>query len=727
MADASTPTVNLNRRNVLTGMGGLTLATFIPLKARAQSGAAAVMQGDGSAGAFAPNAFIRILPDDTVTVLIKHIEFGQGPNTGLATLVAEELDADWAQMRAESAPANAQLYANTAFGLQGTGGSTAMANSYTQMRKAGAAARAMLVAAAAKSWGVPASEVTVENGVISHAASGQSGTFGAFADLAAQETPPEDPSLKAKADFKYIGKSLPKLDTAAKIDGSAIFTLDVYRDGMLTAVVAHPDQFDATVASFDAAAAMEVPGVVAVEQVPTGVAVYGENTYAALKGRDALEISWDTSSAETRSTASLIDTYLSTAEAPGKTAAANGDIDSALSDAEDIHEATYVFPYLAHAPMEPLDAVIEQTGDGAEVWMGSQLQTIDHQVLSRTLGVSGENVILHTMLAGGSFGRRAQPASQFAQEAAQVFAATNRSRPVKFMWSREDDIRGGFYRPLTVHKLRGAMDPQGALTAWDQTVVSQSIIAGSPFEMMARDGIDPTMLEGALDFYYTSPNHRLTVHAMDVGVPVLWWRSVGHTHTAYAVETFMDELLEKRGLDPVEGRLALLSDRPRDAQVLRRVAELADWGQAPGTDRAFGVSVHKSFGTYVAQIAEVALENGQPSVKKVWCAVDCGQPVNINVIKAQIEGGIGYGLGAMLFDEITLGDEGKILQGNFDGYRSLRINEMPEVEVAVIDADQNPTGIGEPGVPPIAPAVGNALRRLTGETPRRLPLISVMA
>ncbi|MEO1014502.1 MAG: molybdopterin cofactor-binding domain-containing protein [Pseudomonadota bacterium] len=711
-----------SRRDFLAGAGGLTLATFVPLRAKGQSGEAAIIRGGAEAGGFAPNAFIRILPDNAITVLVKHIEFGQGPFTGLATLVAEELDAAWDQMRAEAAPADVTLYANAAFGLQGTGGSTAIANSYTQMRKAGAAARAMLIGAAAKTWGVPAGQVTIEDGVIKHAASGKEGGFGEFADSAANETPPEDPPLKAKKDFKFIGKSVPKLDTSGKTTGEAVFTLDVYRDDMLTAVVAHPPKFGAVPASFDVDAARAVSGVVDVKETPQGVAVYGENTYAALKGRDALNVKWNDAGAERRSTAELTALFRETAQGHGVVADERGDVAAALSGDEAVLEAEFVFPYLAHAPMEPLDAVVEQRDDTVEVWMGSQLQTVDQQTFAGVLGVDPSNVIVNTMLAGGSFGRRAQPASNFAAEAAAVFDASGRSRPVKLVWTREDDIRGGFYRPLTVHKIRGAMGADGALKGWEHTVVSQSLVAGSPFEMLIQDGIDPTMIEGARDLYYKTDNFKISVHTMDVGVPVLWWRSVGHTHTAYAVETFMDELLQRAGLDAVEGRLNLLEGRPREAGVLKRVAELADWGRAPREGAAFGVAVHKSFDTYVAQIAEVSMDGGAPRVHKVWAAVDCGQPVNVNVIEAQIEGGIGYGAGAMLFDEITLAPGGAVEQSNFHDYRSLRINEMPEVEVAVIDSDESPTGIGEPGVPPIAPAIGNAMRRVGGSTPRRLPV-----
>ncbi|MCP5433478.1 MAG: xanthine dehydrogenase family protein molybdopterin-binding subunit [Alphaproteobacteria bacterium] len=716
-----------SRRAFLGGTGALVVAVALPLKSLAQSGAAKVLAGEAGAQSFAPNAFVRIATDDTVTVLIKHIEFGQGPFTGLATLVAEELDADWAQIRAEHAPADATLYANAAFGpIQGTGGSTAMAVSYELMRKAGAAARVMLVAAAAKAWSVPPAEITVAKGVVAHEATGRSSGFGALAEAAAQEAPPAEPALKTPDRFVYIGKDMPKLDTGGKLDGSALFTLDVYRDGMLTAVVAHPDKLGAKVASVDETAARAVPGVVDVKTLGSGVAVYAETTFAALKGRRALAVAWDETGAETRSSAEIAAAAQEAARGRGALAREAGSVDEAFKGEGTILQAEYLFPYLAHAPMEPLDAVIARSEDGIEAWMGSQIQTLDQGTIAAVCGVEPAKVAIHTMLAGGSFGRRAQPTSHLAAEAAQAFMAAGGTRPVKLMWTREDDIRGGYYRPLMAHRLRGLVAPDGAILAWEQVIAGQSFLAGSPFEGMVQNGIDPTMVEGASDLHYAIPNLHVSVHTLPSPVTTLWWRSVGHTHTGYAVETFLDELLERGGKDPVEGRLALLAEEPRLAGVLSRAAEIAGWGRAPGEGRAFGVAAVHSFNSYVAQIAEVSIEGGVPRVHRVWCAVDCGLAVNPNVVAAQMEGGIGYGLGAMLFDEITLEAGGAVRQSNFHDYRSLRIGEMPEVEVAIVPSTENPTGVGEPGVPPIAPAVANAMRRLTGRTPRRLPVVAAV-
>lgn len=727
--ESSAVTRGPTRRDFVKTAGtGLLIGTFLPPLVRLGGAArAGTAEGTGATGlrpaaTFEPNAFVRIAPDDTVTVLIKHIEFGQGPYTGLSTLVAEELDADWSQMRAEAAPADAAKYANLLFGIQGTGGSTAMANSYRQMRKAGAVARAMLVAAAAGQWGVPGGEITVEAGVVRHAGSGREARFGELVELAATLPVPEDVRLKDPSEFRLIGTDLPKLDTSVKTTGEARFTFDLYRDGMLTAVVAHPPRFGATVVSVDDSAARRVRGVVDVQTVPQGVAVYARDTWAALQGRDALGITWDDSGAERRSSSELFRLYRETTRNPGLAAASRGDPSRAITAASETLEAVYEFPYLAHAPMEPLDAVAVRTEDGVDVWMGSQLQTADQMAFAHVLGLEVPQVRIDTQFAGGSFGRRAQADSAFAAEAAEVLARVEAGTPVKLIWTREDDIRGGWYRPLTVHRLRAGLDARGNIRGWEQTVAAQSIFAGTPFEASMAGGIDPSWVEGASDMPYAVPDFAISVHQMEVGVPVLWWRSVGHTHTAYVVETFLDELLAAGGRDPVEGRLALLPRGSREAGVLRAAARRADWGRVPPEGRARGVAVHKSFNTYVAEIAEISRgRDGLPKVHRVWCAVDCGVPVNPNVIAAQMESGIGFGLGAVLYDEITLEEGGTVRERNFDRYRSLRIGEMPAVEVEVIRSSEAPTGVGEPGVPPIGPAVANAWRRLTGEAVRRLP------
>ena len=713
-------TITSTRRSFLAGAGlviGFTLAPRI-FSANALEG----IRAGGDSALSQMNAFVKIGADDTVTVLSKHIEFGQGPFTGLATIVAEELDADWSQMRAVHSPADDKVYANLSFGLQGTGGSTSIANSYEQLRKAGATARAMLVAAAAEEWKVPASEITVEKGRIKHAASSKESGFGAFASKAAAQTPPAEPKLKDPKDFVLIGQELPKLDTVSKTNGTAVFTLDVTADNMLYATVAHPEHFGATVKSVDDAEARKVQGVVDIKQIPQGVAVYAENTFAALKGRAALKIEWDLTKAETRSSDQLTADYEKLFAEKGLQATNNGDVDKAFTgQGVQSLEAVLAFPFLAHAPMEPLDAVFIKAADGSlDIYTGAQFPGMDKSTAAKVLGLEPEKVRVNTQITGGSFGRKAQFGSPYMQEAAAVFGATDGSRPLKHMWTREDDIRGGYYRPMYVHKMRGAMDADGKIVGWDQTIVGQSI--------MAKADLDETSVEGASNLPYDIPNLRVMSHNTTLVVPPLWWRSVGHTHTGFAVETFVDELLEKVGKDPVEGRLALLSKEPRHMATLKKVAEMADWGSPAPEGRQRGVAVVKSFGSYVAQIIEVSIgEDGSPRVHKVWCAVDCGIAINPNVIKAQMEGGVGYGLGAILFDAITLGQGGKIVQSNFHDYRSLRINEMPVVDVAIIPSAEPPTGVGEPGVPPVGPAVANAWRRLTNSPVRRLPIVNVLS
>ncbi|HEY4821010.1 MAG TPA: xanthine dehydrogenase family protein molybdopterin-binding subunit [Xanthobacteraceae bacterium] len=711
---------SLSRRAILKGGAGLALGLYI-----AHTGKAFAQTPPAPASVnIAPNTFLVIKPDNTVTVLCKHIEFGQGPFTGMATLVAEELDADWAQMRAEHAPSNPVLYKNLVFGVQGTGGSSAIANSYEQMRKVGAAARAMLVSAAAAEWNVPAAEITVEQGVIRHS-SGKEGRFGAFAEKAMQQPVPADPKLKDPSAFKLIGRegAVKRLDSAIKSNGSAEFTLDIKDPDTLTALVARSPRFGGTVASFDASAALAVPGVVDVKRVPTGVAVYAKGFWPAKTGRDALKITWDDSKAESRGTAQLLTEFRTLSKTPGKTVKQEGDVDAAIAKGGRLIEAEYVFPYLAHAPMEPLNAFMKWEGATASARFGSQFPTPDHAAIAKVLGIGIDKVHLQTILAGGSFGRRAQQTVHVATELAEVVKAAGPGKPVKLVWTREDDMRGGYYRPFSIHRMRGVVR-DGKIEAWSDTIVGQSIMKGSPFEAMTfKDGLDSTAYEGAHDIPYEVANFRCDLHQVDVGVPVLWWRSVGHSHTGYAVEAFVDELLQTAGQDPVEGRLAMMGKSPRHAGVLKAVAELADWkGAKTQSGRARGVAVVKSFDTYVAQIAEVSMGEEGPIVHKVWCAVDCGVAVNPDIIRAQMEGGIGFGLGHILYAQQTL-DEGRPVAGNFDAYRSLRINEMPQVEVAIVRSTEKPTGVGEPGVPPIGPAVANAMAKLGLKRPAQLPIV----
>jgi isoquinoline 1-oxidoreductase beta subunit len=718
---------HFDRRQVLKGGLAAGAGLIIGFRWTPRTAAQATAERT-AAGELAPNAFVRIAPDDTVTVLSKHIEFGQGTYTGLATVVAEELDADWAQVRVESAPADASLYANLFFGIQGTGGSTAMANSWQQMRKAGATARALLVAAAAAAWEVPVEAITVEKGVVRHAASGRSARFGELVERAAGLEPPAEVTLKDPEDFTLIGRDpLPRVDVPGKSDGSARFTLDMDLPGLLTAVLARPPRFGGRVKSFDATAAKKVRGVVDVVETPAGVAVLAEGFWAARKGRKALEITWDESAAETRGSAELLAEYRELLGKPGAVAREEGDPDVTLDnatgdDAAKVIEADYEYPYLAHAPMETLDCVIRSEEGGCEVWAGSQLQTVDQGVVAKILGLPPEKVNLHTLLGGGSFGRRATPVGDVAGETAQIVKAIGGKRPVKLVWTREDDIRGGRYRPMYVHRLRAAIDAEGKLVAWTHRIVGQSILGGSPFaEALIHGGIDETSVEGAKDLPYAVPNLRVELHTTDVGVPVLWWRSVGHTHNGFSVETFLDEVAHTAGRDPVELRRALLKEQPRHLGVLELAAEKAGWGGPLPAGRARGVAVHKSFNSYVAQVVEVSRgERGMPKVDRVVCAVDCGVAINPDNIRAQMEGGIGFGLGAILHNRVVL-EDGRVRESNFHDYRPLRIQEMPEVEVHIVKSREAPTGVGEPGVPPIGPAVANAWFALTGHRVRRPP------
>jgi isoquinoline 1-oxidoreductase beta subunit len=719
-SELSHPRSNLSRRRFLqtTVTAGASLALGLHLP---QRHASAAMTAEG-AGPFEPNAFVRITQDDLVTVMIKHIEFGQGPLTGLATLVAEELDADWGQMRAVLAPADATLYAHTYAPVQFTGGSTAMASAYTQMRKAGAAARAMLLGAAAEEWGVPAASLRIEAGVVKEPRSGRTKRFGELVAAASKQTPPSEVTLKSPADFKLIGTRIPKLDTQAKTTGQAVYTIDVKRPGMLTTLVAHPPRFGARVRSVNDEKARAVAGVEAVEVIPEGVAVYGNGYWSAKQGRDLLEIEWDDGAAETRDSARVIIDYQALARKPGLPASAHGDAADALGNAETVIESEFIFPFLAHAPMEPLDCVIEKKKAGYEIWMGSQGASRDRAAFAEELNVGLEDVKLNIQFAGGSFGRRSQHKSQFAREAAHAISAIDGRAPIKLIWSREDDIQGGFYRPIYVHRLKGGLDAKGEIVAWQQVVVGQSVQKGGSLEsLFVKNGVDLTSVEGVSNLSYAVPNLDVSLHSPELGVPVLWWRSVGHTHTAYTSETFIDELLSAGKRDAVAGRLALLGKHPRHRAVLSAVAEMANWGGKVPEGRARGVAVHESFGSYVAQIAEVSRSpEGSPKVERVWCAIDCGIAINPDIVKAQMEGGIGFGLGAALLDEISL-KSGRVVQSNFHDYRPIRIDDMPDVEVRVLASGEAPSGVGEPGVPPIAPAVANAWAALTGDRLRRLP------
>jgi isoquinoline 1-oxidoreductase beta subunit len=492
---------------------------------------------------------------------------------------------------------------------------------------------------------------------------------------------------------------------------------------MLTAVVERAPRFGARVKSFDAASALKVPGVKQVAQVPTGVAVIASGYPAASAGRDALRVAWEGAPEPDLSSDGLRKRYTELARAPGAVARKDGDAVHALAQGAKTLTAEYEVPFLAHAAMEPLNCVVDLRGDRCEIWTGTQMQTLDRNAAAAVTGLPPEKVELHTLLLGGGFGRRANPASDFVTEAVHVAKAAK--APVKVVWSREDDTRGGYYRPYWYDRISGSLDGKGKPVAWLHRIVGQSIMEGTPFESCGiKDGVDQASVEGAADLPYAIPNVQVELHSPRLPVPVLWWRSVGHSHTAFVVESFLDELAAGAGQDPYRFRRGLLAGHPRRLAVLDLVAQRAGWGTPAPEGRHRGIAVHKSFGSYVAQVAEVSVDDrGRVRVHRVVCAIDCGSVVNPNTVAAQMEGGIVFGLSAALYDKITF-DKGRVRESNFDDYPMVRLSDSPEVEVHIVPSDAPPSGVGEPGVPPIAPAVANAVFAATGKRIRRLPMTS---
>ena len=700
---------------------GLTLGFHVPLR-----NGPAMAATPAAAGPVNPiNAYLVIAPDSTVTVLSSQMDGGQGVYTGIATLVAEELDAAWSQMRVAGAAGDPKLYGNLALGgaFQITGGSSSMTSSWERYRRAGAVARAMLVEAAARSWGIPTAGIEVADGMVSHP-NGMRASFGELVPFAAAGTVPAEVRLKPAGAWRYIGnEKLRRVDTAAKTDGTHMFPIDVRLEGMLTAVLARPPRFGGKARSFDATAARAVKDVVDVVETPRGVAVVARHTWAALQGRQALEVEWDDSGAEMRGSDELMRQYRELARsATAAVARREGDVEAAFAGAAKVIEAEYEFPYLAHAAMEPLDAVARFDSGRLEIWGGHQMPDVYQAAAAEIMGIEPSQVKLHVMTPGGFFGRRAVPDADVIVEVVSVLKAIGARAPVRVLWTREYDTKGGRYRPMYFHKLRAGLDASGRPVAWQHRIVGQSIAAGSFLEkLMVRDGIDPTSVEGASTLPYAMPNFLCDLVTTDAKVPVLWWRAVGSTHTAYATEAFLDELAEAAGRDPLEFRRSLLVGHPRHLGVMNLAAEKAGWGGPLPAGRFRGIAVHESFQSYVAQVVEISLRpDGSPKVERVVCAVDVGLPINPDNIRAQVEGGIGFGLGAILKGEITL-DGGKVVEGNFDTYRVLTIDEMPQVEVHIVPSGEPPTGIGEPGLPPVGPALANAFFAATGRRIRVLP------
>jgi isoquinoline 1-oxidoreductase subunit beta len=698
-------------RNTAASAAGLVVAFHVPRALRAAPAAAPPLPP--------VNAFLRIGTDDSVTVLLAHSEMGQGIWTGLAMLIAEELECDWSKINVEHAPA-APPYAHPAFGIQMTGGSSSTWSEFERYRTVGATAKDMLVRAAAARWKVAPGACRVASGVVSSGKEQLS--FGKLAQAAMALAPPKTVKLKDPKDWKLIGTSVKRLDTPEKITGKALFGIDVQFPGLRVAVIARPPAFGAKLAKFDAAAALKVPGVEKVVPTGNGVAVVAKHFWAAKVGRDALQIDWTPPEGGGIDTAKQMAEFRATAKKPGAIVTEKGKFDAAFAAAKTKLEAEYEVPYLAHAPMEPLNCTVKLDGDRCEIWTGTQFQTGDQMTTAKILGTTPDKVTIHTTFLGGGFGRRANPVSDFVAEAVIVAKATG--VPVKVVWTREDDIHGGYYRPAYAHRIRTGLDEHGKPVAWDHVVVGQSILAGTPFEpMLVKHGIDETSVEGLAESPYLEDTgaKRISLHSPRTPITVLWWRSVGATHVAFAMEGMLDECAHAAGQDPLAYRLGLLKDKPRHAAALKLAADKAGWGSPPPAGRARGLALHESFGSIVAQVAEVSIDHGQIRVHAVTCSVDCGTAVNPLGIEAQVQGSIAYGLTAALHGKLTLVG-GKVQESNFHDYPILRMHEMPKVSVHIIPSKAKMGGIGEPATAPIAPAVANAVFALTKQRLRTLPL-----
>jgi isoquinoline 1-oxidoreductase beta subunit len=699
--------------------GGLVIGFFLP-------GANKFARAADGPAPSAPNAFLRIAPDNTVTVIVNRIEIGQGVQTSLPMLIAEELDADWSQMRGELAPAG-EAYKDPVFSIQITGGSGTIAHSFIQYREIGARARMMLVGAAAEQWKVKPEQCTTAKGMVMGPA-GQKASYGSLADAAMKQPLPAKVALKDPKDFKFIGKPTKRLDARVKSNGKQQFGMDFTVPGAKVALVARPPVFGAKAAKFDAAKAKAIKGVVDVLAVPTdrggsGVVVFADGYWPAKQGRDALQVEWDSSAVEKVSSDKQLAEFKALSKKPG-IVATKGDI-SKLAGAPKKISATYEFPYLAHAPMEPLNCTVDLKADSCTVWVGSQFQTVDQGAIAATAGLKPEQVTLNTLTAGGGFGRRAASTSDYIVEAvnvAKVWRASGKSGPVKVIWSREDDIKGGYYRPSHVHRADIGLDAAGQIIAWDHAIVGQSIITGTMFEpFMVKDGVDSTMVEGMGGPYMVPLN--LSVHNAKANVPVLWWRSVGATHTAFVMETLIDEAAHVARMDPVAYRRQLIDPKhTRHLAALDLAVAQSGYGKkALPKGRAWGVALHEAFGTVVAYVVEASVTKGVPHLHKVTAGVNCNLAVNPLTIAAQVEGAVLMALSTTLPGAAITLKDGVVQQQNFSDYTVARMPDMPQVAVHIVPSTEPPTGMGEPGLPPLAPAYANAIFKLTGKRLRKLP------
>jgi isoquinoline 1-oxidoreductase beta subunit len=709
----------LPRRTFLkiAGVGGLALGAW-PLAAGAKT--------EGLKPTQQPSAFVQIDRDGTVTVTINRLDFGQGVQTGLPMLLAEELDADWARVRSRHG-SNDPAYADPVWGLHITGGSNSIHNSYLQYRELGARARAMLVAAAAQRWDVPASTLTTSSGQVL-AADGRRLGYGELAEAAMALPVPDAVTLKEPSQFRLIGKPTTRIDADAKSSGRQSFGIDMRLPGQLTAVVARPPVFGARLVSVKDDAARAIAGVRAVLRVPMDaglevVAVIADGYWPAQQGRAALDLQWDSSQVEKVDSVKQLAEYRALAQRPGMVAF---DADMApLAKAPRHLEAEYQFPYLAHAPMEPLNCTVKLAVDRADLWVGTQFPGVDGAAVARVLGLKPDQVAVHVQMAGGGFGRRATGGSELVVEAVRVARAARVAGldvPVRTLWSREDDIRGGFYRPMHVHRARIGYDERGRVLAWEHVLVGQSISAGTMFESgMVKNGVDQTAIEGMRDPYPIPM--RLSVHHPKANVPVLWWRSVGSTHTAYVMETLIDEIARNVGTDPVAYRMAMFGPaQARHRAALQLAVDRSGYGKrrlAPG--RAWGVAVHESFRSVVAYVVEASVKDGGAVLHQVTAGVHCNLAVNPRSVEAQVQGAAVMALSTCLPGAAITLKDGQVEQSNFGDYPVARITDMPQIAVHIVPSADPPTGIGEPGLPPLAPAFANAVARLTGKPQRQLP------
>ena len=679
-----------------------------------QTGAGGELPPESDEGEFRPNAWLTISSDDTVTIRVGSSEMGQGTLTGIAMLIADELDADWSKVHAEHAPAD-EAYTNPIIGRQHTGGSTAIRGFWPIVRKAGAVGREMLVHAAALQWDIHPEDCHTENGAVIHEACDHHNlSYGELADAASQLPIPESVFLKEPDEFVLIGQSIPRLDTPDKVNGKAVFGIDVELPNMLTATVARCPVKDGKMKRFDASKALALPGVKRVEAISAGIAVIADHYWAAKQGRDALSIEWDTAGNENLDSAG-IEAQFKAAVDSGLTERDDGDISKSLDAAARTLEAVYTVPYQAHVCMEPMNATADVRSDGCDVYAPTQGQTSTQNTAMRITGLPREKVRVHTTFLGGGFGRRSE--QDFITDAVECSKIAG--RPVKVIWSREDDVMHDQYRPSTYNVLRGGIDDKGNIIAWEHRIAGPSIMAritGSE-----GDGHDWSSTEGAKNIPYAIANQRVTYAMSNTPVPVGFWRSVGSSQNAYITECFFDELAKLAGHDPVKARLELMKDHPRHAGVVKLAANKAGWGKKLPGGHALGIAVAESFASYVAMVAEVSIDKGAVRVHRMTCAVDCGMRVNPNSIRAQMEGAIVYGLTATLKGKISIAG-GQVQQRNFDDYPLLRLEECPDIDVHIVDSEQAPGGVGEPGVPPTAPAVANAVFALTGKPVRSLPI-----